>query len=223
MPVDGMNILCVLPPDDSDDADHQAGAHGECEDGEDCGAEEEEASSWSNGFGWFGSGGSGGAGKYSGKTAQARIVVWKNAMSTGKTTAHTHYVLLPGGTSRAAWDMDALVAALASKLGFVKRDSRRPTPALYNQDGAKLLSLQAVAGAIKENPVLCFSEGGVWVWPPGPIGTVREVKLADDRVVTLTTLSDGPVVIEISGFLAPDEASRGTAAYFSSSNDINTN
>ena len=187
MPVEGMSIVCLLPPTAA--AKHTS--HEDCDAGTDAGTEPNRK-----------------ANHYIDRLSHARLVVWKDAHAKKPTadTAHTysHYIVLPAITT--AMDLATLITIVAAKLNLVRRDTRRPLPALYSQHGAKFLSLDAVARVTANDGVLCFSEGGVWVWPPGPIGTVRSLQLADNRTVTIKTLSDAPVVLEIESFLSPDQA-----------------
>lgn len=142
--------------------------------------------------------------------ALTRLAAWRDANAgDDRRGPPSHDLLVPlpaaDGAVPPPLPMAALINALAAMLALEWRGERWQPPAFYTCMGDKLVSPKSLARALVAGPV-CFFEGGQFLWPPGLVGTEREITLLDGRTTKITTLSIVPIVLSIDNFLLPDEA-----------------
>jgi len=139
-------------------------------------------------------------------TGGARLAIWKDAASNdfnADVPPATQMVVVP--EEKVLGTPSKLIRTLAAELGFTKKGGDWSSPALFTCGGDRLLSLAAIYAAAAEDNALCFYEGGQFIWPPGSVGSTREVDLPGGRVGVIKTLSLTPVVFEIENFLDAEE------------------
>lgn len=133
----------------------------------------------------------------------SRLAVWRDADRSAGRGKPSHVFSLPAGDG-APRTMAELLGVLGARLRFVWRGAQWQPPAVFTADGLRLQTLPAVASRLGAQP-LCLFEGGQFIWPPGEVGSVRQVPLPDGHLATVRTLSVQPVVLSVDNFLRPHE------------------
>lgn len=145
-------------------------------------------------------------GEVDGGATFTRLAIWVDAhrpsrRADGGAGSPTVVVALPGKADDDEMDVPMLIQALGARLQFRARGENYQDPAIFSTGGDRLVTAEAVSG----ERLLCFFEGGQWIWPPGNVGTVRQVPLPNGRTARIKTLSTVPVVLEVEDFLEGSE------------------
>jgi hypothetical protein len=104
---------------------------------------------------------------------------------------------------------DDIITVLRYKLRFPSRGPKYQRPALFTEDGVRLVKAEAALGRGNRalHRLLCL-EGGQWLWPPVEKGHVHIIHNltapgVDTRVVTVSLK---PLVVEVENFLSAEES-----------------
>ena len=104
---------------------------------------------------------------------------------------------------------DDIITVLRYKLRFPSRGPKYQRPALFTEDGVRLVKAEAALGRGNRalHRLLCL-EGGQWLWPPVEKGHVHIIHNltapgVDTRVVTVSLQ---PLVVEVENFLSAEES-----------------
>jgi len=134
----------------------------------------------------------------------ARLAVWRDADRSKNAGKPSHVFALPATFGKSE-SLAELIGAVGARLRFEWRGAQWQTPAFFTPDGIRLTSTAAVGSRLAAGPI-CLYEGGQFIWPPGEVGSSREVALPDGHLATIRTLSLQPIVLSIENFLRPEEA-----------------
>jgi len=129
-----------------------------------------------------------------------RLTVWEKARSRQSSVVD---VVVHMNASRHL-QVHQVVKALESKLRIKKKGKGYNEPALYRcSDGVKMQRRDAFADY--GTSAFCFYEGGVFIWPPGVIGSMRFAVHGDGQRFAMRTLSISPIVFEVQNFIKQEE------------------